>query len=335
MEGTQRFKYVKTEQIEDDGVLQQHINRFEFMGREKLKEVYDRLEAEDTGLPKVLASGGSGNGKSYILAALAVHYMAIGRKVIYIPDCSLLDIDIQGTLLRALMMMSAKPHDVNLFKQLDVILNVEVFLKRIKQQIGRVNRVRTGSNSPLFILDQYDEVKNPATMNRIRGLYEHAVCLVGMSANCPSGIEGTKNPIGFDSAPDFKRGFTTVSLFLSCFISVLTQTIKAELEAWWDYYRNTSSDYKLPDIPHARRQELYELTGSSPLILSILFRKEYENLSADEVVAQFTDPSCQLGAFRFIRTEMETFLNKKNLQEMKASETMSVHALLFRFSKCH
>ena len=98
------------------------------------------------------------------------------------------------------------------------------------------------------------------------------------------------------------------------FYLALTWEIQEELEAWWTHYSQPIADRSshLPSIGAPRRKELYDWSGSSPLILSILFKKEYENKSEDEVVQMFTDTNeTPTSAFHIIRKDVQAHIHKK------------------------
>ena len=98
------------------------------------------------------------------------------------------------------------------------------------------------------------------------------------------------------------------------FYLALTWEIQEELEAWWTHYSQPIADRSshLPSITAPRRKELYDWSGLSPLILSILFKKEYENKTEDEVVQMFTDPHGeQTSAFCMIKKEIEQYIHNK------------------------
>jgi hypothetical protein len=61
---------------------------FEYMGRERFQEVYDKVSSLTlTGLSSLYIYGTMGYGKSYILAALTCLLYRQGKRVVFIPDC--------------------------------------------------------------------------------------------------------------------------------------------------------------------------------------------------------------------------------------------------------
>lgn len=71
-----------------------HFNdedKFFFYGREKFGELYQEVMAMDRkGKRRLYLHGTIGAGKSHILAALACFLRRQGKRVVYLPDCSVL-----------------------------------------------------------------------------------------------------------------------------------------------------------------------------------------------------------------------------------------------------
>jgi len=63
-------------------------DHFEYMGREKFQEAYNKVSSLTlTGLSSLYIYGTMGYGKSYILAALTCLLYRQGKRVVFIPDC--------------------------------------------------------------------------------------------------------------------------------------------------------------------------------------------------------------------------------------------------------
>lgn len=233
MDSSSRFKFLNKKADAPAMLLHDDIRQFEFMGRKKVREVYALLTDASDLKNKVLASGGSGNGKSYILAALAAFFMAQGdRKVIYIPDCKRLNHNYRPTLIRAILMTHHNFSQDEIELLLDTSrCNPSTFRSTIKQYISARFAISTPSSDsqssqggsevvgppPLFIVDQYDELKNEDHQDDITSFCQDSCCLFSMSANCPPGTDGAILR-GFNRTPDFRGGFALVSSLLSCFI---------------------------------------------------------------------------------------------------------------------
>ena len=234
MDSSSRFKFLNKKADAPAMLLHDDIRQFEFMGRNNVREVYALLTDASDLKNKVLASGGSGNGKSYILAALAAFFMAQGdRKVIYIPDCKRLNNrNYRPTLIRAILMTHHKWKQDEIENLLDEDRCTDSnFLSRIKRYITSRYTISAPSSDsqssqggsevvgppPLFIVDQYDELKNEDHQDDITSFCQDSCCLFSMSANCPPGTDGAILR-GFNRTPDFRGGFALVSSLLSCFI---------------------------------------------------------------------------------------------------------------------
>ena len=79
---SQRFKNKKTNGVQ----------RFEYMGRSKFRELQKRVENENflDAHESLYLYGTSGSGKSHLLAALVYRLISEGKRIFYIPDCSIL-----------------------------------------------------------------------------------------------------------------------------------------------------------------------------------------------------------------------------------------------------
>jgi IstB-like ATP binding protein len=79
------------------------IQRFEYMGRSKFRELQNHVENEDflDAHESLYLYGTSGSGKSHLLAALVCHLVREGKRVFYIPDCSSLLLEPAETMRAA------------------------------------------------------------------------------------------------------------------------------------------------------------------------------------------------------------------------------------------
>ena len=111
---SQRFENKKTNGVQ----------RFEYMGRSKFRELQKRVENENflDALESLYLYGTSGSGKSHLLAALVYRLVREGKRVFYIPDCSILLLEPAHTIWAALtfafydspvLETIGDPHDVD------------------------------------------------------------------------------------------------------------------------------------------------------------------------------------------------------------------------------
>ena len=98
------------------------------------------------------------------------------------------------------------------------------------------------------------------------------------------------------------------------FYLALTWEIQEELEAWWTHYSQPIADRSshLPSIGAPRRKELYDWSGSSPLILSILLHPDFQGKTEDQVIEMFAHPTVEeTSAYAVIRDDIEGHYRKK------------------------
>ena len=83
---------------------QDNLCYFQYMGRSKFTDLYALTQGPNfrKGFEKIYLYGSSGSGKSHILAALACCLIWEGKRVVYVPDCSLLLADFAQTIRIAL-----------------------------------------------------------------------------------------------------------------------------------------------------------------------------------------------------------------------------------------
>ena len=100
------------------------VHRFEYMGRSKFRELQKHVENEDflDAYESLYLYGTSGSGKSHLLAALVYRLVREGKRVFYIPDCSILLLEPAQTIWAALTFAfydspilgtMGDPHDVD------------------------------------------------------------------------------------------------------------------------------------------------------------------------------------------------------------------------------
>jgi len=80
-------------------------DRFRFYGRQQFREIYDAVKSlKYRGTSRYYLQGTLGSGKSHILAALTCLLMKEGHRVVYLPDCRALALDLFGYLQFALVL---------------------------------------------------------------------------------------------------------------------------------------------------------------------------------------------------------------------------------------
>ncbi|RPB20043.1 hypothetical protein L211DRAFT_576338 [Terfezia boudieri ATCC MYA-4762] len=86
--------------------------RFSFYGRHQFREIYNVAQSLTyQGTSMYYLHGTLGSGKSHILAALTCLLMKEGHRVVYIPDCRALLLDLFGYLQFALVLAYCAPSD--------------------------------------------------------------------------------------------------------------------------------------------------------------------------------------------------------------------------------
>lgn len=103
---------------------------FQFVGREKIKLLYELLMGTDEsqGLMAVSCYGTEGYGRSHIIAALVVLLMVEGRRVVYVPDCShLLSGCFQGLRRSLFMAFHNKPKIRAKIRKFETLEDIERF----------------------------------------------------------------------------------------------------------------------------------------------------------------------------------------------------------------
>ena len=83
-----------------------------------------------------------------------------------------------------------------------------------------------------------------------------------------------------------------------------------EAAAWWEYYKTPSNkhDYVLQDYPKEFREAIQEWTGNSPLLLSVLFKEEFQTLTPSEALEKFCNPDLKWSAFSIVEKEIRSFV---------------------------
>ena len=91
-----------------------NVAGFSYMGRLKFAELYKLMQGSNflAGYEKIYLHGTSGSGKSHILAALVCRLICERKRVVYIPDCSLLLADFTLVIRSALRFAfyDSEPH---------------------------------------------------------------------------------------------------------------------------------------------------------------------------------------------------------------------------------
>jgi hypothetical protein len=82
---------------------------FDYMGRTKFTEIYEEVVSMETRHRNTEFSlqGIVGYGKSYIMAALAVLLMRLGKRVVYIPHCGIMATNLLKQAISALLLSYA------------------------------------------------------------------------------------------------------------------------------------------------------------------------------------------------------------------------------------
>ncbi|RPA73390.1 hypothetical protein BJ508DRAFT_313870 [Ascobolus immersus RN42] len=221
--------------------------KFEFIGRERLKELHHRLMGRDEA-STMHCYGTEGYGKSYIIAAVVVALRILGKRVVYLPDCTILGSNFMLQIRRALYMaFHNKPKKLDKISTLETPDDVAKFCLDPKN--GEI----------IFVFDKYDSLRDLSTEHQMisaenRELFRKY--LNDMSAGSKRLFASTSNDLGW-------RKLQLGNSKLYCWMVMNGGFTETEMKTWWSFKKARGEIPSGTDIA-----SMEDVTGRVPLFLN-------------------------------------------------------------------